>query len=60
MTFYINESRSTQHRGEAEQDDELKKYFFIDPENTPEEANAIIAKWMNDQAEVLLRQYVQN
>ena len=37
---------------------EIENHFFIDQEKTPQEANEIIKKWMNDQVEALLGQYV--
>ena len=47
-----------EQRKDTEPDAELENHFFIDPTKTPEEANEIIMKWMNDQVEALLGQYV--
>ena len=37
-----------EQKKETEPEQELENYFFIDPEKTPQEANEIIMKWMND------------
>ena len=37
-----------QQAKDTEPDAELENHFFIDPTKTPQEANEIIIKWMNE------------